>query len=291
MPSKSRLVILLKLSPILVPFLILFTGGILFTLLQSLGYMVPIPTGEGPFSSYKQLFSTPWFFKSFFFSVYVGLSSAATAVVIGTVLSYFIWRLPLEKQKYAIVYKIPLILPHIAVAFITLILFSRSGFISSVLRRAGVLDSQNAFPTILYAGNGVGIIIAYVYKEVPFVMLMVLGILMKLDPRHLVTARMLGASGIRSFFRIVIPFLMPIINTTFIFLFLYAFGAFDIPFLLSESKPEMLSIYVYNLYFKRDLINRPYAMAVLLVMLVFSGLFITVYSKLASRLEAEERKL
>ena len=291
MLRESRTVILLKLSPILIPFLIMFTGGILFTLLQSLGYVTPIPVEGGPFRAFRELFSTPWFYRSFLFSVYVGLVSAAAAVILGTVLSYFVWRLPLAKQKYAIVYKIPLILPHIAVAFITLILFSRSGFLSSVLKQAGVLDSQEAFPAILYAGNGLGIILAYVYKEVPFVMLMVMGILMKLDPRHLITARMLGASRARSFIHIVVPFLLPVINTTYIFLFLYAFGAFDIPFLLSESRPEMLSIYVYNLYFKRDLINRPYAMSVLLVMLLFSGLFILVYTRLASRLEAGERKL
>jgi putative spermidine/putrescine transport system permease protein len=80
-------------------------------------------------------------------------------------------------------------------------------------------------------------------------------------------------------------------STTFIILFLYSFGAFDIPFLLSESRPEMLSVFVYNLYFQRDLSRRPDAMATLVVMLLFSGLFILLYSHFVSRLRMEDRKL
>ena len=289
--NRSRLLILLKLLPILIPFFLLFSGGVVFALLQSFGLMSPGPVEGGVFSAYRKLFSTPWFYRSFLFSLYVAFCSAAAAVGIGTVLSYFIWRLPPAGRRFAIVYKIPLILPHITVAFIILILFSRSGFLSSILHQVGALESQSDFPSILYAGNGLGIIIAYIYKEVPFVILMVSAVLMRIDSRHVVTAKMLGAGRIRVFFRIVVPFLLPVVHTTFIILFLYAFGAFDIPFLLSESRPEMLSIFVYNLYFKRDLVNRPYAMAVLLIMLLFAGLFIYAYTKLVSRLEAGERKL
>jgi len=109
--------------------------------------------------------------------------------------------------------------------------------------------------------------------------------------RHIHTARMLGASKASTFFRIVIPFLLPVINTTFIILFLYSFGAFDIPSILSESRPQMLSITVFNLYFKRDIANRPDAMAILVLMFLFSSLFIYLYSRLAARLEAAGRKI
>jgi putative spermidine/putrescine transport system permease protein len=287
----KRRSVLLYLLPLLVPFVLLFLGGSTFALLQSFGFLSPIPIEAGPFDAYRRLLSNPWFYRSFGFSLYVGFVSASVSTAIGTVLAYLIWGLPLKTQRYSIIYKIPLILPHIAVAFIVLILFSRSGILSSILYNAGLTQSQQDFPSILFGGNGLGIIIAYIFKEVPFVVLLVSGILKKFDPRHIHTAVMLGASRTSIFFRIVVPFLMPVINTTFIILFLYSFGAFDIPYILSESRPEMLSIYVFNLYFKRDLINRPYAMAVLVMMLAFSTLFIFGYTRLVSRLGAEERKL
>ena len=78
---------------------------------------------------------------------------------------------------------------------------------------------------------------------------------------------------------------------TFIILFLYGVGAFDIPFLLSESNPGMISIRVYNLYFRRDLANRPEAMAMLVAMFVFSLIFIWAYTRVVERLKPSERKL
>lgn len=283
--------VVLKLLPLLVPFVLLFAGGSIFALLQSVGILSPVPYRGGFFDAYAKLLSNRWFYQSFGFSLYVSLVSTSLSVAAGTGLAYMIWRQPLSAQRYAIIYKIPLILPHIAIAFIVLVLFSKSGMISAVLYHIGIINEQADFPSILYGGNGLGIIIAYIFKEVPFVILMVSGILKRFDIRHIYTARMLGASRITVFFRIIVPFLLPVINSTFIILFLYSFGAFNIPFILSESRPEMLAVYVYNLYFKRDLVNRPYAMAVLVIMLFFSALFIYGYSRLVSRPEAGERKL
>jgi putative spermidine/putrescine transport system permease protein len=122
-------------------------------------------------------------------------------------------------------------------------------------------------------------------------MLLVVSVLKKFDFRQIETAKMLGAGRYRIFFRIVLPFLLPVINTSFIILFLYSFGAFDIPFMLGESYPGMLSIQVYNLYFKRDLVNRPQAMAILVVMFAFSLIFIYLYSRVAQKIDIRYRKI
>jgi putative spermidine/putrescine transport system permease protein len=53
----------------------------------------------------------------------------------------------------------------------------------------------------------------------------------------------------------------------------------------------MLSIHVYNLYFKHDLARRPEAMAILTVMFAFAVLFIAAYSRIVRRLENGVRKL
>lgn len=53
----------------------------------------------------------------------------------------------------------------------------------------------------------------------------------------------------------------------------------------------MLSITVFNLYFKRDLAQRPEAMAILTLMFCFAVLFIIVYSRIVNRLDSAERKV
>lgn len=282
--------ILLRLSPLLVPFLLLFTGGLGLAVLQSFGLMLGFPYEGGPLDAWRMLL-TEGMLRSMGLSVYVALVSAALSVGLGMLMAFGVWRLPPRLHPAASVYRIPLILPHIAVAFIVLVFWTQSGLAASVLHSLGLIESPADFPALLYGGSGAGMILAYVYKQVPFAMLMVYAVLQRLDPGLLQTARMLGASRLRTYLRVVVPHCAPVAHTTFIIFFLHAFGAFEIPFLLGESSPGMLSVEVFNLYFRRDLSHRPQAMAVLVSMFVFSAVFIVSYFKVVSRLNPRERKL
>ncbi len=281
----------LHLLPLALPFGLLFGGGFILALVQSLGYLVPVPVEKGLAPGYGRIFSDPAFWASFGFSFYAALVSAALSAAFGAGIAYFIWKLPQAFRGLALTYKVPLILPHISVAFIILVLWSQSGFFSSLSHSLGLIKTTGDFPPLLYSGNGLGLILAYVYKGTAFAVLLAFAVLTRLDKRLLATATMLGASRLTVFFRVVLPHLYPVLNTTFIILFLYAFGAFDIPFLLSESYPGMLSIKVYNLYFQRDLVNRPQAMAILTLMFIFSTFFIYIYTRVMARLRPMERKL
>jgi putative spermidine/putrescine transport system permease protein len=53
----------------------------------------------------------------------------------------------------------------------------------------------------------------------------------------------------------------------------------------------MLSVRVFNLYFRRELALRPQAMAMLALMLLFALLFILIYLRVAGRLSPQARKL
>jgi putative spermidine/putrescine transport system permease protein len=283
--------LILRLSPLLLPYLVLFCGGLFLTLCQSVGILTPLPHGGGTLDAYQGLAESHSFFASFFFSLWVAMASALFATGIGTVLAYRVWQLPGQLATVALIYKIPLILPHIAVAFVVLLFWSQSGIIASIAHALGLIQSMNQFPNILYSGWGIGMILAYTLKGTPFAMLLILALLLRFDVRQIQTAAMLGASGLRIFFSVVLPRLTPAIHTAYIILFLYSFGAFDIPYMLSESKPGMLSIHVYNLYFKHDLSRRPEAMAILVMMFCFAVGFIVAYTKVVRRLEDGVRKL
>ena len=290
--NKSRPVRLaLGLSPLLLPYLVLFCGGAALTACQSLGVLTPLPRAGGFLDAYRILLTDTSFFASFGFSLWVAAASASLAVAAGAILAYRVWRLPVQLAPLSLIYKIPLILPHIAVAFLILIFWSRSGVIASAAHSLGLIQGMHEFPNILYSGWGLGMILAYTLKGTPFAMLLALALLARFDVRQIQTAAMLGASGIRIFFSIVLPRLVPALHTGFIILFLYSFGAFDIPYLLSESRPGMLSLHVYDIYFKHDLARRPEAMGILTLMFAFAVVFIVAYSRAVSRLEKGVRKL
>jgi putative spermidine/putrescine transport system permease protein len=221
----------------------------------------------------------------------VALASAAGSVILGTFLAYRVWQLPRSLAGTALMYRIPLILPHIAVAFVVLVFWSRSGILASAAWHLGLIQTMHAFPNVLYSGWGIGMVLAYTLKGTPFAMLLILAMLVRFDVRQIQTAAMLGASKPRIFFSIVLPRLVPAMHTSFIILFLYSFGAFDIPYILSESRPGMLSLNVFDLYFRHDLARRPEAMAILTLMFCFAVVFIIAYSRTVTRLENGVRKL
>ncbi len=287
----NRKFILLGLAPLVLPFAVLFCGGVMLTFCQSLGVFTPLPYGGKGLDAYKALLFLPWFWDSFFFSVKVAGVSAFFSVAAGTLLAYEIWKLPDNLKAAAIVYKIPLILPHIAAAFVVLIFWSRSGILASAAHGLGLITSMDQFPNLLYSGQGLGMILAYSLKGTPFAMILVMAQLSRFDVRQVQTAAMLGASRPKIFFKIVLPRLLPAVHTGFIILFLYGFGAFDIPYVLSESRPGMLSIHVYDLFFRHDLSRRPEAMAILTMMFCFAFCFIIIYSHLVNRMENGVRKI
>lgn len=287
----SKIYFLLKLSTLLIPYIILFCTGVIVTILQSFGLITPLPYNETFFNAYIKIFLDNSFFKSFGFSLWVAAISSFMAVSAGAFLSYRVWGLSKKHQIFSVIYKIPLILPHIAVAFIVIIFWSRSGIISSVLYKSGIIKSMYEFPNILYSGFGLGMIAAYFIKGTPFIMILCLALLAQFDIRQIQTAKMLGASNPKIFFFIIIPRLMPALHTGFIILFLYSFGAFDIPYILGESKPGMLCINVYDIYFKHDLSKRPEAMAILSIIFFFCIIFIFLYSKAVARIQSSVRKL
>lgn len=283
--------LILGLAPILVPYCALFCAGLALTLAQSVGFLLPLGSGAFTLDHYAAMFADQGMHASLRLSLFVALVSATGSVVGGTLLALALWRLPASTRRISIVSKIGLILPHVSVAFVVLIFFSRTGLVASLCFQLGLISSAEAFPQLLHTGNGLGMILAYWLKGVPFALLLIGAVLFGFDIRLIQTARMLGAGPLRIFWSVVLPRILPAVHSAFIILFLYALGAFDIPFVLGESWPGMLSVRIYDIFFQRDLSDRPRVMAILAVLFVFATLFSALYFRFAAYLESGRRKL
>lgn len=266
----------------------MFIYGIGITVAQSLGLFTPVKSSYYLLTAYRELLKDSWFIRSFSYSLYIALVSSTVAVLLGSLFAYGLWKM--ERPGFALlVYKIPLILPHIVAAFFIQFIFSKTGVISSLLHHIGVVPNFQNFPNIPYSSTG--IILAYIYKEVPFVMLMQMGIYNRIDRNIVVTAENLGSTPINTYFSVITPYLKGITHTTFIIIFLYSFGAFEIPFIIGGSKPEMISILIYNLYFNAPLNQRPLAMAALVLLFIFAMVFVVLYSYMAKKIDSGFRSI
>lgn len=292
-PADRRRIIL-RLTPLVVFFLLTVGVGLVHAVLQSLALAGPPALNShhremGMWYAYRALFMRPELLSSLGHTLYVALVSAGISVVVGAVGAYLLWRAPGWVRRVGTVYRLPIILPHIVVAFVTMLLWSQSGIIASITHHLGITPSGDGFPRLLFTSNGVGIILAYVYKEFPFVMLLSMGVLDRVPQRMISTAYMLGAGPVRTFFRVALPLMAPMLNQIFIILFLYTLGGFDIPWLLGGSNPQMVPMTVYSLYFQGSLSDRSIAMAALSLIAALAVVFVVIYSRIARRLAAWER--
>lgn len=283
------------LSPLLIIFAGLFLAGICITLLQSFGVILPGIEGKG-FSTYSELFSTRWFKQDFLFSIRVAFFSAGISIFLGVLLALGIWQLPEKLKPFSSVYKIALILPHIMVGFLVLVLFSRSGILSSILfhiqKAAGIQTGDlTPFPDVVFNQSGIGIIAAYVYKETAFAAIMLHASLRRINRNLITTAGMLGAGPLLTFKRIILPEITPTIHSTYIILFIFSFGAYDIPSIIGPSTPSVLTVKAVTDYFQRDNVYRLYALASLVFMFIFCILFVWIYFMIAGKMNARVRKI
>lgn len=181
-------------------------------------------------------------------------------------------------------------MPHLLSVLLIYNIFSQTGILARILFSLGVIDSFESFPQILYLKNGFGIILAYVWKELPFIAFITYNVLSKLSTKLSDAARNLGASSFQAMRYVVIPLLIPSILSSFILVFAFSFGAYEIPMLLGATYPKALPVKAYIEYINPMLSNRPYAMAINFF-IASMGLFLAyIYFKCFERVTRYEKQ-
>ncbi len=194
---------------------------------------------------------------SLFMTLYVVSVSTILSLIIGTWLA----RTAVQ-QKWRItssVIRIPMFVPHIAAAYLILLLFSGSGWIEANER------------------DYVTVILTYIWKETPFVFLMMLGTYEQLNRGYLETAKTLQLSPFEQFRHAELPFLIkPLLDATWILIAFVSF-VYEVPALLGVTYPKLLGVLAYErlstgLYLEA---TEPYAVALMWICLVGTGVFLS----------------
>ena len=98
-----------------------------------------------------------------------------------------------------------------------------------------------SFPSCSTPGYG-GTILAYLWKEIPFVAYFVLAFMSSISDTLGEAAENLGASPLRSFFQVTLPLSVPVIARAFLIIFIFAFGGYELPLLLGVTLPKALPV-------------------------------------------------
>lgn len=271
------------IAPTAILLLFIMGCGIINCLLQSLGYFPQIGFNEINFSYYKEILRDTSFLKSLLFSLNTSLISSLISVILGVLLAYL-----LAQDKYSnfrnTMLNLPIIIPHIVVVFFMVTIFSQSGIISRLLYNLGIISDSSQFINLISDKNGIGIILVYLYKGIPFVAITTYNILRNINEKLEVVALNLGASKLQSFRYITLPLAMPSIISSFIILFAFAFGSYEVPFLIGPSTPKALSVLAYTNYVSTDFNQKALSMVINIILSGISFVLLIIYNKIFSKM-------
>jgi putative spermidine/putrescine transport system permease protein len=235
---------------------------------------------------FREVLSAPGFLASVGLTLSVSLLSTLGTVVIAIATALALRSMRRFRRLSTFLYQLPLTLPHMVIAAATIMLLSQSGLVSRILAAVGILDGPAGFPALVYDRGGVGIILVYVWKQVPFVGLFALTVLQGVGEDYEAVARTLGARPWQAIRHVLLPLLVPGLLPSSIIIFAFVFGAFEVPLLLGARYPSMLSVLAYRLYTDVDLTMRPQAMALSIVIALVTFLLVAAYRWLARAREA-----
>ncbi len=277
----SRLKLTLLVAPAVVLLGTLFVGGLVAALVQSLGYFPAVGMTEVDLDAYRQVLGSRWFLDSLALTVYVAAVSTFVSTVLAVLAALALRRAP--GRIGALLFQVPLAVPHLLAAVGVAFVVGQTGLGARLAAALGLVGTPEAFPALLYDKYSVGIILTYVWKEVPFIALVVLAGLRGVASELEDVARTLGAGAWQRFWGVVFPVIAPGIVAASLVVFAFCFGAFEVPYLLGRDYPTVLPVAAYDEYRSVDLADRPVAMAINVLVALVTCAFAFGYLRVARR--------
>lgn len=269
---KSMILILPFALVILLLFLSIFQ-----VLLQSLGYLPAFGMDQLTLDYYSAVFNRPDFLSSLLVSVRVSFISSVLACILGVLLVASLVKLNKKKPSLHHTMRLPILVPHAVVALFCILIVSQTGILARILYGLGLIEDHTQFPSILYTEGYWGVILSYLWKEIPFVAYFCYALMRSINSTLSEASENLGASSLRSFLEIELPLSLPAILKSFLIILIFNFGGYEIPLLLGPTLPKALPIQAHHAYYHPDLTQRPYAMALFGIILLFSAFMSLLY--------------
>ncbi len=234
MSLSQRQLALLLIAPGLALVAALFLYPLCFSLISAF-------TGpEGGFS--LQAFGKAWELYSgdVVFTVVIVLASClltglAAVVIAGT--------LTLGENRYIVgtlkaLYRWPLFIPFIVAAQCMRTFLAKNGLMNNTFVSMGLMEPLQAVSFLDWRG----IIATFVWKQTPFVALLLAGALAALDRATLEAGRNLGASRMRVLVELALPQVMPQLLVALVLSFVTMLSVLSVPMMVAGSQPTMLTV-------------------------------------------------
>ncbi len=161
---------------------------------------------------YESLFDSPLWKEAILRSVWVGLWTALLTTVIGTPAAFALSRQHIPGKKLVLAaLLIPMVMPHIIVALALFYVFSQIGLV----------------------GTSLGLVLGHSIFALPYAVVTMMAVLRNYDQRLDHAAWTLGASPIKTFYRVTLPIVKAGVVTAFLFSFVKSFDELTVALFIS----------------------------------------------------------
>jgi putative spermidine/putrescine transport system permease protein len=176
-------------------------------------------------------------------SVFTVIIVAVSAVLIAVLATAIGGYLTLGAHPAAVallrfLYRWPLFIPFIVAAQCMRSFLAKNGLMNNTFAALGLVD-VGQLPGLL---DWRGIIVTFVWKETPFVALLVAGAMAALDRSMIEAAENLGAGRLRILVEIVLPQIAGVMTVGLILAFVTMLSVLSVPIMIAGGSPTMITV-------------------------------------------------
>jgi putative spermidine/putrescine transport system permease protein len=230
----SRPLALLPVAPAVATVLVLFVYPLAYSLLSAFTG----PDGQLGFANFAKAFAL-YGTDIVFTLVIVGVSTLIVAVLAAAIGGYLILGAhPMPVAMLRWLYRWPLFVPFIVAAQCMRTFLAKNGMLNNTLDALGLVD----IGTLSGLLDWRGIIVTLVWKETPFVTLLVAGAMASLDRSGIEAARNLGAGSTRILCDVIIPQVSGVFTVGLVLAFVTMLSVLSVPMMLAGGAPTMITV-------------------------------------------------
>ena len=157
---------------------------------------------------------------------------------------------------------------------VLVMLFVMPMWINFIVRTSATRDVLNWIGISTGEYSNLTTMIGLVYNYLPFVVLPLHSTMLKMDKNQIEASMDLGANGLQTFFKVIIPMTMPGIVSAATMVFMPTLSSYVISDILSEYNVVLFGSYI-DLYFNQADWNFGSFMALIMLVLIGISVFIT----------------
>src|SRR5256886_8370626 len=135
-------------------------------------------------------------------------------------------------------YPWPVFVPFVVAGQVMRTFLAKNGMLNHVLIGSGLIEPLSAQSLLDWRG----IVVAFVWKQAPFVTLLVAGAMASLETQHIEAARNLGAPRWRVLWGIILPQVRGTLLVGLVLSFVTMLSVLSVPLMINPNSPTMMTV-------------------------------------------------